>query len=49
MDTGLADGGDHDTSFGITDGKLFVGFQIPDKGNYPDISPCYGYMKVICQ
>ena len=43
MDTALADGGDHDPLFGITDGKSFVGFQIPDKGNYGDLSPCYGY------
>ena len=43
MDTALADGGDHDPSFGITDGKSFAGFQIPDKGNYPTHSLCYGY------
>ena len=41
MDTALADGGDHDPSFGISDGKSFVGFQIPDKGNYGNISPCH--------
>ena len=40
MDTALADSGDHDPSFGIGDGKSFVGFQIPDKGNYGNTSPC---------
>ena len=40
MDTALADSGDHDPSFGISDGKSFVGFQIPDKGNYGNTSPC---------
>ena len=43
MDTALADGGDHDPLFGISDGKSFVGFQIPDKDNYPRLSPCYRY------
>ena len=43
MDTALADSGDHDPSFGISDGKSFVGFQIPDKGNYGNIPPCRGH------
>ena len=41
MDTALADGGDHDPSFGISNGNSFVGFQISDKANYPDVSPCF--------
>ena len=40
MDTALADGRDHDPSFGTNDGKSFVGFQIPDKGNNPNTSLC---------
>ena len=43
MDTALADGGDHDPIFGISDGKSFVGFLIADKGNYPTHSPCYSF------
>ena len=43
MDTELADGGDHDPSFGISDGRSFVGFQILDKRNYPTQSPCYSF------
>ena len=34
MDTTLADSRDHDPSFGISDGKSFVGIQIPDKRTY---------------
>ena len=41
MDTALPDSRDHDPVFGISDGKLFVGFQIPDKGNYHSHSPCF--------
>ena len=41
MDTEVAQG-DHDPRFGISDGKSFIGFQIPDKGNYNSLSPCYG-------
>ena len=43
MDTGLADGGDHDPLFGISDGRSFVGFHIPDNGNYPTLSPCFSF------
>ena len=43
MNTELADSGDHDPSFGISDGKSFVGFQIPDKDNYDNIPPCRGH------
>ena len=45
MDTTLADSRDHDPIIGISDGKSisFVGFRIPDKGNYPNHSPCYAY------
>ena len=41
MDTELANSGDHDPSFGISDGKYFVGFRAHDKTNYADISPCH--------
>ena len=40
MDTALADGGDHDPSFGISDGKSFIGYVIPDPRNCQDKSPC---------
>jgi len=38
MDTSFADTVDHDPSFGISDGKCFVGFFQPDRTNYN--SPC---------
>ena len=34
MNTTLADDGDHDPSFRISDGNSFVGFFIVDKSNY---------------
>ena len=34
MDTVLADSGDHDPVFGISDGTSFVGFRVVDKDNY---------------
>ena len=40
MDTILANG-DHDPIFGLSDGNSFVGFQVVDKGNYGDHTPCY--------
>ena len=40
MDTELANDKDHDPSFGISDGKSFVGFIAYDKSNYHDHSPC---------
>ena len=40
MDTKLANDGDHDPSFGISDGKSFVGFTAYDKSNYKKHSPC---------
>ena len=40
MDTELANDGDHDPSFGISDGKSFVGFATYDKSNYNNLSPC---------
>ena len=45
MDTALADSKDHDPIFGIADGKSmsFVGFQIPEKGNYHNFPPCFIY------
>jgi len=43
MDTALADSADHDPSFGISDGKSFIGFLIPDKNNYGTISPCRSF------
>ena len=41
LDTTIADGGDHDITFGISDGVSFIGFIAYDKGYYPTISPCY--------
>ena len=40
MDTVLADSGDHDPIFGVSDGTSFVGFQAMDKTNYGDHTPC---------
>ena len=40
MDTALADSRDHDPSFGISDGKSFIGYAISDQGNYHNNSPC---------
>ena len=40
MDTELANAGDHDPSFGISDGKSFVGYTAPDKIHYVNTSPC---------
>lgn len=33
---------DSDVRYGVSDGGKFVGFQVPDKANYPSITPCYG-------
>jgi len=33
---------DSDVRYGISDGSRFVGFEVCDKGNYLDHSPCYG-------
>ena len=41
MDTTLADGGDHDPTFGISDGNSFVGYFVVDKNNYASAVPCY--------
>ena len=41
LNTTIADSGDHNISFGISDGVSFIGFIAHDKGNYPSISPCY--------
>ena len=43
MDTVLADGGDHDPTFGISDGESFVGFKMHDKGNYENAPSCRSY------
>ena len=43
MDTTLADIRDHDPFFGISDGKSFVGFHVPDRGNYHNHPPCYPF------
>jgi len=43
VDTNLADTTDHDIIFGISDGTSFIGFIAPDKGNYPNLSPCYKF------
>ena len=40
MDTKLANGRDHDPSFGISDGYSFAGFTAYDKSNYRKHSPC---------
>ena len=40
MDTELANSGDHDPSFGISDGYSFAGFTAYDKSNYNKHSPC---------
>ena len=55
MDTKLADTTDHDPSFGLSDGKSFMGFIAFDKSNYDKNSPCqqiegevaYGLLKNI--
>ena len=41
LDTKVADSGDHDVIFGISDGVSFIGFIAHDKANYPSISPCH--------
>ena len=41
MDTVLADSGDHDPIFGISDGTSFIGFYAVDKDNYRSSTPCY--------
>ena len=41
MDTALADSGDHDPIYGISDGTSFVGFIAVDKNNYATLIPCY--------
>ena len=41
MDTVLADSGDHDPIFGISDGTSFIGFIAVDKDNYVNQVPCY--------
>ena len=33
---------DSDISYGVSDGSKFIGFHVPDKGNYGTNSPCYG-------
>ena len=43
LDTKVADSGDHDIIFGISDGVSFIGFQAHDKNNYVSISPCYKF------
>ena len=43
MNTTLADSRDHDPFFGISDGKSFVGFHVPDQRNYHNHPPCYPY------
>ena len=40
MDTALADSGDHDPIFGISDGMSFVGFRAIDKDRYATQVPC---------
>ena len=40
MDTKLANKRDHDPSFGISDGKHFIGFRAHDQTNYAKLSPC---------
>ena len=33
---------DSDIRYGVSDGSKFIGFESPDKANYPTSSPCYG-------
>ena len=33
---------DGDIMYGVSDGSKFVGWHVPDKGNYGTHSPCYG-------
>ena len=40
MDTVLANG-NHDPIFGLSDGNSFVGFQVVDKSDSGDHTPCY--------
>ena len=34
---------DSDISYGVSDGRSFVGFRTMDKNNYQDLAPCHGY------
>ena len=34
---------DSDIRYGVSDGTRFVGFEAPDKGNYVNSAPCYGF------
>ena len=43
MDTVLADSGDHDPVFGVSDRTSFVGFIAVDKNNYVTSVSCYDY------
>ena len=40
MDTTLGESTDHDPSFGISDGELFIGYTLPDIRDYGHRSPC---------
>ena len=40
MNKTLAETTDHDPTFGISDGKKFMGFTLPDVGDYNHRSPC---------
>ena len=43
MDTAFADSGDHDPTFGISDGTSFVGYYLVDKDSYGHAVPCYSH------
>ena len=41
-DVSIGTSHDSDISYGVSDGSKFVGWHVPDKGNYGTHSPCYG-------
>ena len=41
FDTTIVPTNDHDPNFGISDGKTFFGFEVPDPANYMNFPPCF--------
>ena len=41
FDTTIVQTNDHDPNFGISDGKTFFGFEVPDPANYMNFPPCF--------
>ena len=41
FDTTIGQTNDHDPNFGISDGKTFFGFEVPDPANYMNFPPCF--------